>query len=77
MTKDAELHIARCDCCNHFKSKTEKAVMGNIQATHTLQLVHWDFLTIKVTDGGKDVHILVIIDDFTVHASSGNIVADC
>ena len=38
--------------------------MENIQATHPLQLVHLDYLTIKVTEGGKDVHILMITDHF-------------
>ena len=36
--------------------------MENIQTTHLLQLVHLDYLTIKMTDGGKDSHILIIMD---------------
>ena len=38
--------------------------MENIQATHLLQLVYLDYLTIKVTEGGKDVHMLIITDHF-------------
>ena len=38
--------------------------MENIQATHLLQLVHMDYLTVKVTEGGKDVHVLIITDNF-------------
>ena len=53
-----------CDWCIHFKCRPQKAVMENIQATHLLQLIHLDYVTIKVTEGGKDVHMLVIADHF-------------
>ena len=39
--------------------------MENIQATCPLQLVQLDYLTIEMTEGGKDVHILIIMDHFT------------
>ena len=64
MTKDAELQIVRCDQCIHFKSKQQKVVMENIQATLLLQLVHLDHLMTKVAKGGKDVHVLVVMDHF-------------
>ena len=38
--------------------------MENIQATYLLQLVHKDYLTIEMTEGGKDVHVLIITDHF-------------
>ena len=38
--------------------------MENIQATYPLQSVHVDNLTIEMTEGGKDVHILIITDHF-------------
>ena len=38
--------------------------MENIQATHPLELVHLDYLMIEVTEGGKDIHMLVITDHF-------------
>ena len=38
--------------------------MENIQATCPLQLVHLDYMTIETTGGGKDVHILIIMDHF-------------
>ena len=56
MTKDAELHIVRYDQCIHFKSRPQKTVM---------ELVQLDYLKIEVTEGGKEVHVLVIIDHFT------------
>ena len=42
----------------------KNAVMENIQATHPLQYVHLDYPTIRATEGGKDVHMLIITDHF-------------
>ena len=64
MTKDAELNNMKCDPCIQFKSKPQRAVMENIQATHLLQLVHLDYLVIKVTEGGRNIHVLTITDHF-------------
>ena len=47
-----------------LRVKPQKVAMENIQATHLLQLVHLDYLMIRVTKGGKDVHMLVILDHF-------------
>ena len=44
--------------------------MGNIQATHLLQLVHLDYLTIEATEGGKDVQMLIITDHFMRYAQA-------
>ena len=60
--RDAQLYIARCGQCINFKSRPKKAVIGSIKTTHPLQLVHLDYLVIKVTEGGKDVDVLVIVD---------------
>ena len=70
MTKDAELHIVRCEWWIPFKSKPQKAVMENIQATHQLQLVHLDYLTFEVTEGGRDVYVLIITDHFMRYAQA-------
>ena len=43
----------------------KKVAMENIWANYLLKLVHLDHLTIEVTDGGKDVHMLIITDHFT------------
>ena len=64
MTKDAELHIAKCEQCIEFKSRLQRARMENIQATYPLQLVHLDYLTIEMMEGGKDVYIQIITDHF-------------
>ena len=60
MTKDAELNIARCDQCILLKSKPQKVVMENIWAAHLLQLVYLDYLTVKATEGEKDIHVLIM-----------------
>ena len=39
--------------------------MESIQAAHPLQLVYLDYLTIKVTESWKDVHVLIITDHFS------------
>ena len=44
--------------------------MENIQATHLLQFVHLDYLTIEVTEGGKDAHVLISTDHFTRYAQA-------
>ena len=44
--------------------------MENIQATYPLQLVHLDFLTMEVKEGGKDVHMLIITDHFMRYAQA-------
>ena len=70
MNKDVELHITRRDHWIWFKSKPQRAAMENIQATHPLQLVHLDYLVIKMTEGGKDVHMLIITDHFMKYAQA-------
>ena len=70
MTKDVELHIARCEQCIWFKSKPQRPAMEGIQATHPLQLVHLDYLIIEVTEGEKNVHMLIITDHFMTYAQA-------
>ena len=64
MTKDAELYIVKCEQCIQFKSKPQQAEMDNILATYSLQLVHLDYLTIKMTEDRKDAHVLFLIVHF-------------
>ena len=44
--------------------------MKNVNATYPMELVHMDYLTIEATEGGKDVHILVITNHFTRYAQA-------
>ena len=44
--------------------------MENVDATYPMELVHMDYMTIEATEGGKDVHILVITDHLTRYAQA-------
>ena len=44
--------------------------MHPITATHSLELICMDFLTIESDKTGKDVNILVLTDHFTVYAQT-------
>ena len=44
--------------------------MENTKAMHQLVLIHLDVLIIKVTEGGKDVHMLVIMAQFTCYVQA-------
>ena len=70
MTKDATRHIQHCERCLQFKASPDKAPLENVTATYPMELMHMDYLTIKATEGGKDIHILVITDHFTRYAQT-------
>ena len=70
MLNNVTRHIEQCKRCLKFKALPEKAPMKNKDATYPMELVHMDYLTIEVNEGGKDVHILVITDHFTHHAQA-------
>ena len=65
MTEDTTRHIQHCERCLQFKASPDRAPMENVNATYPMELVHMDYLTIEATEGGKDVHILVITNHFT------------
>ena len=44
--------------------------MENVNATYLMELVHINYWTIEATEGGKDVHNLVITDHFTRSAQA-------
>ena len=70
MTKDATSHIQHCERCLQFKAPPDKAPLENVTTTYPMELVHMDYLTIEATEGGKDIHILVISDHFTRYAQA-------
>ena len=53
-----------------FFKDSAKIDNPNVQATHLLQLVHLDYLTFKATEGGKDLHMLIITDHFMRYAQA-------
>ena len=60
-----ENNIWNCDRCLCFKSKPQKTELCIITATHLLELVHMDFLSLESGKIDKDVNILVITYHFT------------
>ena len=71
MQEEFEMHIKSCKNCLQFKPKAVKAPLKPILASHPLELIHLDYLTIESPkDGGKDKNILVITDHFTRYAQA-------
>ena len=70
MASDVETHIHRCDHCQRFKAKPQRAELSPIKVTHPLELVHIDFLTVESGKNNKDVNILVETDHFTKYSQS-------
>ena len=68
MMEDTTRHIKQCGRCSRFKAVPKTAPMEKVDATYSMTLMHMDYLTIKANEGGKDIHILVIIDHFTWYA---------
>ena len=70
MAQDIETHIKQCDRCLRFKSKPQQTELHPIIATHPMELVHMDYLTIESGKANKDVNILVVTDHFTRYAQA-------
>ena len=66
MAKDVEDYVKSCERCIKRKSPSQVAPMTPIQATHLLQFVTMDYLTVEKAMGYEN--ILVIIDHFTKFA---------
>ena len=66
----AKPYIAKCDQYIKFKIRLQRAGIENIQATYPLQLVHLDYMTIELTEGSGDVHILIITYHFRRYAQA-------
>ena len=70
MLPDTTKHIKQCEKFLKFKALPEKTPTEKIDATYPMELVHMDYLTIEINEGGKDVQILVITDHFTQYAQA-------
>ena len=68
MEADATCHVHTCKWCLRFKSKPDKSDLCALLATHPLELVHMDFLTIEHPCTGANMNILIITDHFTWYA---------
>ena len=63
--QDMEHHIKKHERCIRFKAKQEIAPLENIEASHPMELIHIDYLTIESNKSEKDINILVVTDHFT------------
>ena len=53
-----------------LKTTRKHPSIENIQATHLLELVHLDYHKIEVTEGGKNVYVLVFMDHFMLYTQA-------
>ena len=68
ISKDVANHVKSCERCIKRKTPAQVAPMTPIQATHPLQFVTIDYLTIEKAMAYEN--ILVIIDHFTKFAQA-------
>ena len=61
-------HVQKCNRYLRFKSKPQKAEFHPLLATHPIELVHIDFLILKLGETDKDINVLVGTDHFTHYA---------
>ena len=64
MAAQAKKHVRKCHLCLAFKVRQQKSPLKNIVATHSLELVHLDYLYLEP---GKDLEekVLLVTDHFT------------
>ena len=70
MAKEMTQHVRKCMRCNCFKKRAEWAPLEPILATHPMQIIHIDFLTIESGKADKDHNVLVVTDQFTRFAQA-------
>ena len=70
MTEDVTRHTDTVKDVYDLKHLLTEHPMENVDATYPMELVHMDYLTIEATEGGNDIHILVITDHFTRYAQA-------
>ena len=69
MAVQAKEHIGKCCPCLAFKARQPKVPLGNIVATHPLELVHLYYLCLEPGKGLEE-NVLVITDHFTRYAQA-------
>ena len=69
MAAQAKEHVGKCCLCLAFKARQPKAPLKNIVATHPLELVHLDYLSLE-PGKGLDENVLVVTDHFTSYTQA-------
>ena len=67
ITTQVKEHIERCCQCATFKAKQQWAHLKHIVATHLLELVYIDYLSLD-PGKGREENVLVVTDHFTFYA---------
>ena len=73
MAQDIEIYIKSCPRYLQFKRLPERANLNHIEVTRPMELVHIDYLTIKVPKNSRSlkyVNILIVTDNFTQYAQA-------
>ena len=70
MEADMTCHVCICEQCLRFRSKPDKAELCTLLATHPLELVHMDFLTLENPCISANMNTLVIMDHFMWYAKA-------
>ena len=68
MSKDIKNYIKTCERCLRFKTKRHKAELYSILATHPMELININCLTVKPGKLDNDINIMVVMDHFTRYA---------
>ena len=69
MAAQVKKHVGKCCPCLAFKARQPKAPLKNIVATHSLELVHLDYLCLE-PGRGLEENVLVVTDHFTRYAQA-------
>ena len=69
MAAQVKEHVGKCCLCLAFKARQPKAPLKNIVATHPLELVHLDYLSLAPGKGLEE-NVLVVTDHFTRYAQA-------
>ena len=64
MAVQVKEHIDKCCPCLTFKAKQPKALLEKFVATHSLELIHLDYLYLE-PGKGQEENVLVATDHFT------------
>ena len=68
MNIQAKEHVEKCCQCVTFKAKQQRTPLENIMATHPLELVHINYLSLEPEKG--KANILVVTDHFIHYAQA-------
>ena len=69
MAAQGKKHVEKCCPCLAFKARQHKAPLESIMATHSLELMHLNYLCLE-SGKGLEENVLVVTDLFTMYAQA-------